>query len=266
VQIIAAPPLAQLGEIQGGDTELLPLRGARIIMLPFNTMVPPFDDARVRQAVNYAVDRQAIVQSVLEGYGELLHGPYGSAWLGYDPALAPYPYDPPKARQLLAEAGYPNGLETTFNVSNGAFLKDRELGEVVASQLGQVGIKVQLVPTERAKLQDDWRNGTFRGITLVAWGTASDPDPMLSWGFYQRKGHRPDERLDALVEQSRRTVNPDQRKQVLQQLGRYANDQAYWLFIHAQDEFYARRKDVPWPFASAGNSFVQVQYYRLPSP
>src|SRR5207237_9868650 len=137
----------------------------------------------------YAVARQAIIRSVLEGYGEPLHGPFASAWLGYDPNLQPYPYDPTKARQLLAQAGYPNGLETTFNISNGAFLRDREIGEVVASQLAQVGIRAQLVPTERAKLQDDWRNGTFRGLTVVAWGTAADPDPMLGWAFYKRKAH-----------------------------------------------------------------------------
>jgi len=261
VQIVAEPPVAQLKELQGGGTEVLSLKGARLIMMPFNSTTKPFDDVRVRQAVNYAVDRQAILNQVLEGHGELLHGPFASAWMGYDPNLQPYAYDPQKARQLLAEAGYPNGFETTFSISNGAFLKDREIGEVVASQLGQVGIKVQLVPTERAKLQEDWLNGTFRGITSTAWGTTAEPDAMIAWALYKRKGFKPDAQLDGLIEQSRRTVDPAQRTEVLKQLGHYLHDQAYWLFIHAQDEFYARRADVPWTPYPNGQSFANMAYY-----
>ena len=260
-QIIASPALAQLKELQGGGTEVLPLKGGRLIMLPFNTTAAPFDDPRVRQAANYAVDRQAILTSILEGYGELLHGPFASAWQGYDPAIQPYAYDPAKARQLLAEAGYPNGFETTFSVSNGAFVKDREIAEVIASQLAQVGIKAQLVPTERAKLQEDWLNGTFRGITSTAWGTTADPDAMIAWALYKRKGHKPDDQLNGLIDQSRRTLDPEQRRKVLEQLGRYIHEQAYWLFIHAQDEFYARRADVPWVPYPSGQSFANVQYY-----
>ena len=61
-------------------------------MHPFNTTTTPFDDVRVRQAVNYAVDREAIVKQLLEeGYGELLHGPFASSWLGYDPAIQALP-------------------------------------------------------------------------------------------------------------------------------------------------------------------------------
>ncbi len=262
VQIIASPPAAQLNELQGGDTEVLTLKGARLIMHSFNTTKPPFDDVRVRQAVNYAVDRESILKSVLEGHGELLHGPFASSWLGYDPDLKPYPYDPAKAKQLLAEAGYPNGFETTFNHSVGAFLKDREIAEVVASQLAQVGIRVRLVPTERAKIQEDWLNGTFDGITSAQWPTASDPDPMIGWTLYKRKGHKPDDRLNGLIDQSRQTVDPEQRKRVLQELGRYVQDQAYWLFIHAQDDFVAKRKDVPWEL-SPTMTVGALRYYRL---
>src|SRR5262249_53934054 len=152
VQIIVAPSVAQLKELQTGDLELLPLKGARLITHSFNTTTKPFDDVRVRQAANYAIDRETIVKSLLGGYGELLHGPFSSSWLGYDPSLRPYAYDPARAKQLLAEAGYPNGFDTVFNFSSGVFLADREIAEVVASQLAQVGIRVRLIPTERAKI------------------------------------------------------------------------------------------------------------------
>ncbi len=262
VQIIASPPAAQLNELQGGDTEVVALKGARLIMHSFNTTTKPFDDVRVRQAVNYAVDREGIIKGVLEGRAEPLHGPFATAWLGYDPSIQPYPYDPAKAKQLLAEAGYPNGFETTFNHSTGAFLKDREIAEVVASQLGQVGIRVRLVPTERAKIQEDWVNGTFEGITSAQWPTASDPDPMLGWTFYKRKGHQPDDQLNGLIEQSRRTVDAEQRKRILQEFSRYVHEQAYWLFIHAQDDFVAKRKDVAWEL-SPTMTVGALRYYRL---
>jgi peptide/nickel transport system substrate-binding protein len=262
VQIIQSPSLAQVKVLrQDPNTEVKLLKGGRLIIHPFNTTEPPFDDVRVRQAANYAVDRAAILKSVLEGYGELLHGAFASAWPGYDPKLKPYPYDPARAKRLLAEAGHANGIEVTFSITSGAFLKDRDIAEVMASQLAEVGIKVRLVPTERAKLQTTWLAGEFKGITSVAWGTAADPDAMLGWTLYNRKGHKPDEKLNALIDKSRKTVDPEQREAVLKELGHYIHDQAYWLFMHAQDEFYARRKNVPWEPVPEGQSFANVKYY-----
>jgi peptide/nickel transport system substrate-binding protein len=265
VQIIAGPPAARLKELDEGDTELLRLKGGRTIMYPFITKAKPFDDVRVRQAANYAVNREAVVKNILEGYGELLHGPFASSWLGYDPTLQPYPYDPAKAKQLLAEAGYPNGVDTVFDVSNGVFLRDREIAEAVAAQLAEVGIRVQLVPTERAKLITDWLSGVGQGITSAQWGAAADPDPLLSWTFYKRPAHKPDEQLNSLIEQTQRTVDPEERKRLLQQFGHYVQDQAYWLFIHAQDEFYARRKGIPWEPTPDGQSYSNMRFYYTPA-
>lgn len=264
VQIIQEPSLAQLKEIQSdSSTELKLLKGGRLIIHPFNTTEPPFDDVRVRRAANYAVDRTSILQKVMEGYGQLLHGPFTSAWPGYDPNLKPYPYDPARAKKLLAEAGYSNGIEATFSITSGAFLKDRDIAEVIASQLGEVGIKVRLVPTERAALQTTWLAGEFKGITSVAWGTAADPDAMLGWTLYNRKGHKLDDKLNGLIDKSRKTVDPEERVKVLKELGQYVHDQAYWLFMHAQDEIYAKRKDVPWEPVPEGQSFANVKYYTV---
>ena len=264
VQIIQEPSLAQVKELQNDPTtELKLLKGGRLIIHPFNTTEPPFDDLRVRLAANYAVDRTSILQRVLENYGELLHGPFASAWPGYDPNLKPYPYNPTKAKQLLTEAGYPNGIEATFSITSGAFLKDRDIAEVMASQLGEVGIKVRLVPTERATLQNTWLAGEFKGITSVAWGTAADPDAMLGWTLYNRKGHKTDKKLNGLIDKSRKTVDPEQRVAVLKELGHYVHDQAYWLFMYAQDEFYAKRKGVLWEPVPEGQSFANVRYYTL---
>jgi peptide/nickel transport system substrate-binding protein len=267
VQIVVGPPLAQLSDLQSGSTQVESLKGSRTIIYPFNTTKKPFSDLRVRQAVNYAVDRRSILKDIVDGHGELLHGPWASSWMGYDPNLQPYPYDVNKAKQLLTEAGYSGGIDTEWNITNGVFLKDREIAEAVSSELGQVGIKPRLIPTERAKIQADWLAGSLNGLTSVAWGAAADPDAMLAWALYKRKAFAPDAKLDDLIAQSRSAVDPQQRAKVMLDLGRYVNDQAYWLFIHAQDEFYATQKGMNWKPVPQGQSFANVLFYTLtPKP
>jgi peptide/nickel transport system substrate-binding protein len=259
-QLIMSPALTQLKELDQGPTQVMSLKGARTIMYCFNTTTKPFDDMRVRQAVNYAVDRESILKDVLEGNGVLLHGPWANAaWPGYDPDLKPYPYDPAKAKQLLNDAGYGSGFETTLNLSNGSQLKDRDIAEAVASQLGEVGIKLRLIPTDGGKLNDDYKAGSFEGIIQVFWSAPADPGPMIVYAFDKVKAQKDDPKLNDLVLQSRRAVDPDQRAKILKDMGQYVNDQALWLFIHAQNEFYAKRRELstwePIPEYTYGSIF-----------
>jgi peptide/nickel transport system substrate-binding protein len=192
----------------------------------------------------------------------VLAGPFTSAWLGHDAGVPAYGYDPGRARQLLAEAGYPGGFETTWSISTGVFLKDTEIAEAVAGQLRQVGVRVTLVPTERAKLQKDVQAGTYQGIASVAWGTQFEPDPMLTWLF--TRPHQTLPRVQELVEQGRAEVDLEKRRKLYQELYRIAHDEALWLFVHAQDELWAKRRVVPWvPYAVTGSK-AKVYYFQVP--
>ncbi len=264
-QIIASPAAGQLKEVQSGpDTELMAMRqigkGGRAQQYLINATKKPFDDVRVRQAVNYAVDREAIVKNVLEGYGELLHGPFSSGWPGYDRNLKPYPYDPVRAKQLLAEAGYSSGFETELHTSSGVWLKDREVSEVIANQLGEIGVRARLVPKEVVKLFADRLAGNFEGITLSPWATFPDADPMLGIHFYKAKTHN-DDKVNALIEQERNTLDPTQRLKAIEELGRYIHDQGYILEVHSQDEFWAKRKNLEWTPLASGGTYMLL--YRL---
>src|SRR5690606_38233901 len=106
---------------------------------------PPFDDVRVRQALNYAVDKQAILDSVLHGVGHVPEAPVGPAMYLYTP-VGNYPYDPERARQLLAEAGYPDGFKTTILTSNRT--QEPELAAAVAGYLQEVGIDAAIQVVE----------------------------------------------------------------------------------------------------------------------
>ena len=262
VDIVAAPPVPQLEMLDSGDTQVVPVKGGRIIIYPFNVSAPPFDNRKVREASNLAVNKDAIVRNVLGNRGIVMAGPFTPAWLGYDASVKPFPYDPARAKQLLAEAGYPQGLDTTWSISSGVFLKDTEIGEAVAGQLRQVGIRVKLVPTERAKIQKDAQENTFQGLTSVAWGTQFEPDVMLNW--VMMRAHMTTPRLQELVLQGRGEIDLEKRRKIYQELYRVAHDEAMWLFVHAQDELWAKRRDVPWqPYSITGSKAI-VYYYQVP--
>jgi peptide/nickel transport system substrate-binding protein len=263
VDIIAAPPVPQLDLLDTGETAVMPVKGGRVIIYPFQTRQAPFDRREVREAVNLAVNRDAIVRNVLGGRGVVLAGPFTSAWLGYDPAVRPFAHDPGRAKQLLAEAGYAQGFDTTWSISSGVFLKDTEIAEAAAGQLRQIGVRVKVVPTERSTLQKDMVEGTFQGLTSIAWGTQFEPDPMLSWVFTRPSTSTP--RLQELVQAGRREPDLEKRRRIYQELYRVAHDDAMWLFIHAQDELWARRRDVAWTPYNFGGSKAKVLYFQVPT-
>ena len=128
----------------------------------------PLADKRVREAINYAVDKRAIVRDIMKGYGaEAMGQPFVQGVLGYDPALKAFPYDPAKAKQLLAEAGYASGFPLRFQHSVGFVPQDDLLAQAIQGYLSQVGIKVTLEPLEYAA----FRQWFFRG----------DRSPLFCW-------------------------------------------------------------------------------------
>ncbi len=104
----------------------------------------PFNDVRVRQAANYAINRDSIVTNLLRGISVSSGQCASPATTGYNPDVKPYPYDPAKAKQLLADAGYGNGFDTIVEVVSGGFAGDTEIYQAAAQQLNAVGIRVDL--------------------------------------------------------------------------------------------------------------------------
>ncbi len=262
VDIITGPPVAQLKELSTGDTEIVTVPAARLIAYPFNMLQKPLDDVRVRRALNYAVDRETIVKSLLQGYGKPTGQPFAPGWLGYDPEIKPFPYDPVRAKRLLTEAGYPNGFDVTWNISTGVFLADKEIAEAAAAMLGQVGVRVRLVPTERAKIQKDLEAGTFDGITAGQWGTVAESDVTVKW-FFRPKIFTPE--LDAKLAQfyaaGTAEVDRTKRGKIWADLSRFAHDEALWLFIHYQDEAIAKRREIPWQVLNGRGSKGYLYYF-----
>ena len=129
-----------------------------------NAQKGPLANTKVRQALNYAVDKDKIIKELYKGYAIPIGSGIPNTDFGYNPKIKPYPFDPARARQLLTEAGYPNGVDVDIQSGNGIHLNDRQLSEAVAADaLQDVGVRPKvgvLEPSQRSQLL---RTNTFPG-------------------------------------------------------------------------------------------------------
>ena len=261
VQIAKNIPLAQVKDAQASGAAVLTGKGGVMMLYPMNVTKKPFDDVRVRQAMNYAVDRVGIVKILLEGYGDVFSG-FMPNMFGYNAEVKPYPYDPETAKRLLKDAGYSNGLEFNWDITSGVFVKDREVAEYMANNLSKVGIKANLRVTERTKIQTDFMNGNFE-MTSVKWNAGSEPDRYLTWTYYKRPYYQ-NPTVIKLIEQGKMVVDPKKRRTVYQELHRVLRDDAVLLFTHAQDDLYAVAKGVVWQPYPVRGSTQQFYFWMVP--
>jgi peptide/nickel transport system substrate-binding protein len=240
--MVEVPPVA-LSEFGGDGFQIVEQAGPHVWFLILNALEGPFADVRVRQAANYAINKEAIVNDVLEGTAAVAAGPTPPAFAwAYNDELEPYPYDPDRARALLAEAGVENP-EITFYVTEGGsgMLDPVAMGTAIQADLEAVGFDVTIETYE-------WN--TFLGrvnpglegqadMAEMAWMT-NDPDtlPYLAlrtgaWpaegGF--NSGYYSNPEVDALLEEARSSTDQDRRAELYRQMQVIVQEDAPWVFV-----------------------------------
>ncbi|MEE4121133.1 MAG: ABC transporter substrate-binding protein, partial [Paracoccaceae bacterium] len=178
--MVEVPPNA-LSEFEGEGYTVHEQAGPHLWFLILNTREGPFADQRVRQAANYALNKQAIVENVLEGTAEVAAGPTPPAFAwAYNEALEPYPYDPDRARELIAEAGA-EGAELTFYVTEGGsgMLDPVPMGTAIQADLEAVGFDVTIETYEWNTFLGEVNPGLEgkADMAQMAWMT-NDPDTL----------------------------------------------------------------------------------------
>ncbi|MCF6232565.1 MAG: ABC transporter substrate-binding protein [Rhodobacteraceae bacterium] len=181
-------------------------------ILSTNNQQPPFDDVKVRKALAHAIDRQAIIDGAMFGYGT----PIGTHFAPHNPAYVDLTgnsnYDPDLARKLLAEAGFPDGFETTLHLPPPSYA--RRGGEIIAAQLAEVGIKAEIANVEWAQWLETVFRGKNFGLTIV-----SHTEPM-DIGIYARPEYYfqyDNKGFQDLMATLNSTTDPDARTKLLQQ-------------------------------------------------
>jgi peptide/nickel transport system substrate-binding protein len=223
--------------------------GFRMYFLGMNVVFKPFDNRLVRQAINYALDPYVMLKHIYDGNGAVVNGPLGSNWVGFDPKIKRYPYDPNKARELLGKAGYPNGFETKLYFAPDRHLKGQEVCQVIVNQLGKVGIKVELVAQEYAVY---WGTDGVNGGKLplyYAGSNGSDADTYFDQYFRTGGSKRinySNPEFDKLIDEEQRTSDQKKRVAILQQAGRMLMEDVPFAPLYTLAEIYGVARNVVW--------------------
>jgi peptide/nickel transport system substrate-binding protein len=197
----------------------------------------PLLNQKVRKAINYAIDRDSIIQHILAGYGEKIPSLVPKLIFGYDPNLKAYPYDPEMAKKLLAEAGYPNGLEISLDGPSGRYMRDKEVCQAIVGQLAQVGIKVNLKIIEWGTFMNNATSHKTNPIYLMGWSLPSlDPDQWL-WVNTHSDGpfsQTRDPELDKMLKEGRYEMDVAKREAIYHKINGYLHDKAYLAVLYEQ--------------------------------
>ena len=210
----------------------------------FNCTIPPFTDPKVRQAVNYAVDKQGVIGSVLDGYGYVLNGIVGPTHKGHDETLPPYPHDPGKALRLLREAGYQDGFTITIDSPTSLPANALRLSEVISQQLQQVGIQCKIRVTEdrleyaeKVRRKEIGEMCCFDSTPLSSYRVLQEKISSESKGPWWQGYHN--EQVNELIELISLTIDPRSREELYRRCFHLLHSDPPWLFLHNSQNAFA---------------------------
>lgn len=255
---IIPDPAARVAALLAGDIDLIPdgippedldrlkkTKGVTVQevgttetrFLVLNNHKKPFDDPRVRKAMWYALDLQAIVKNIMLGTVTQAVGPMSAATFGFpDQPLAAHPHDPEKAKQLLAEAGYPSGFKFKYMIyTNNVYVKDDEVAQAIQAQWAKVGLQAEIVTQEIATAIKATYDGNY-DVSQQGCAAATADFSLCAALHYSEAGRNKNTLKDAWALIDAAAGNPDTnaRKQAYAELTKLLYEQApnIWLFEH----------------------------------
>jgi len=238
VDLIAPIPHVRIAELQRNDKLVVKTIAApRIFHVTIDVRKPPFDNVKVRQALNYAVDVNAILKTLYFGHGTRLATVVDKGALGYDPSVQPYPYDPNKAKALLTEAGFPNGFETEFDSFTGSIADHSKPAEAIAGYLQKVGIKTKLNVFEFSAFGPRRVQNQTSPLFIYSIGDAYlEPSWVIRWLTQGGLGmHYKNPRLDEMLTRIEATDDPKKRAPQYSDVQKLIRDEAPFIFLYQAD-------------------------------
>lgn len=252
------PGTATLKVMKNASTRIIKRESFYTIGASVNMSTGPLVDKRVRQALNHAIDREALIRYDLLGNGKALASLTMAGEIGHDPSLRPYPYDPHKARRLLAEAGYPKGVRLRVVVK----AQGERTMRIISNQLKKVGIRLDVRQTTDATVIHDIQNGSWD----FAFGGC--PDPMAHSFFIQSiylsslspYSLMKNETYDRLLGKMVGALGPEEQHRAGMELDRYVHDEALSIFTYQRIKTYGVGKDIHFVPSITGMPYFSLSH------
>ena len=257
VDIINDLPAHDIRTVEANsNTKVMSVNGTRTFFVALNTNRKPFDDIRVREAANHAVNRQLIIDKLLNGRAVALNGVMSPAAFGFNKDLPAYAYDVKQAKALLAAAGHPGGIDVTLDTE----APQKDNAEAIASMLTQAGIRTKVVVGDGSQLRTRWAaNGSREGdMRLTSWGNGSlDPtdifEPTLQTGGRGNSAGYSNKKVDELLAAGGRETDEAKRAAIYEEAQAIVNHDAPWIFLWLPQDLYGvSAKLAGWSPSAAG--------------
>ena len=262
VDLVVQAPLNEkerLSKTKGLKTLTNPVSAPMHVRLYSNDPALPVSKREVRQALNHALDSNAIIRSVYHGVGKRM-GTFISAYYPYgaDPSIQPFAFDQKKARDLLKKAGFPNGFPLKLYSAND---HPKELAEAIAAYWGQVGVKTEILRIDYAawsRLNNTHKSGP---ATITQFTNAIyDPIHPIA-GSFSKAGTWSDyynPEVEALIQSLDATVGADKRGAVFRQIGKLLHDDAAAVFITELFHLFSHKDGLRWGMQE-GSGFLNLR-------
>ncbi|MCC7273039.1 MAG: hypothetical protein IT561_10235 [Alphaproteobacteria bacterium] len=247
VQIIEEVPVDLIPSVQRRrDVEIVSVPSSVSMVLTLNQLEPPLNNPKLREALDVAIDRELINKQMLDGRGEILQGQLVTkGTFGFNPNLKPRAFDPARARQLLAEAGYPNGIDLTMLTQSGRYLSDTDIANAVAGMWQNVGVRTTINTLEGAVWTRLDRTKELKPINMIGWFSVGDADFNTVW--YTQASNRAywkNDEFEKLFVAARSTIDPQERLRHYGRMMEIMHDEIPSIFLFGLPRVYGKSKRV----------------------
>jgi len=251
VDIITAVPPEFRDRIATSGTARLSevVRAGNTVYVGLKTDREPFNNKLVRQALNHAIDVKAIVEQVLQGAAVETDSLIGPKDFGYAGEYDRYEYNPEKAKQLLAEAGYPNGFSATLDTVNW-YIKNLDVAQVIAQQLKAIGVNITVNNVESTVYRTKVPSGEQAEMYMLGWSSTNtlDADAAIYSVLHSSDPYSTysNPEVDAMLDEARSTTDEARRKELYKKIQEIVLEEAPRIFLYQENQYYGVSQKLDW--------------------